>query len=81
MRTAFRTTVLVAGLLAFLFVFIVPDIPTPEGLVKEQPAMKPIAVAFLGVALGILALQNLGRRARAASHPESILELTCARLC
>ena len=81
MQNAFKTTVILVGLLAFLFVFAVPDIPTPDGLMKEQPAIKPLLIAFIGVLLACNWRRRVVSSQRQAAHSESILELTCARLC
>ncbi len=81
MRKAFKTTVILVGLLAFLFVFAVPDIPTPDGLMKEQPAIKPLVIAFIGVLLAGNRRRLAVSSQRLAAHSESILELTCIRLC
>ena len=82
-----RKLTILATLLAlagFLFVFIAPEIPTPNAVVKSPQ----LQIAHAALAAGVVA-RNLiiNRVPLSLPHPkplprtESLIELTCVRLC
>jgi hypothetical protein len=77
----FQTTLLLVGLMAFVVVVIIPDIPTPDGVVKEQAAIHRPLLGSIGAMAVVPRLSQHLRAQGPILHVESLLDITCARLC